>query len=104
MTPRMLAAAALATTILGGATLAFAQTNSAPAALPNAAPAAAAEGTLTVADLTDRLSKQGYGTIKKIERKGDKLYKVEVNDVRDGELELYVDARTAEVLASKRDD
>ncbi|HYD67573.1 PepSY domain-containing protein [Azospirillum sp.] len=98
MNTRMLAAATLAAAILGGGTLAFAQTGAAPAA------PAPAEGTLTVADLTDRLAKQGYGAIKKIERKGDKLYKVEVQDARNGELELYVDARNAEILASERDD
>jgi Peptidase propeptide and YPEB domain len=59
---------------------------------------------LAIPDLVERLTRDGYRDFREIERKGDKLYKVDARDAQGRNLELSVDARTAEVLASEEDD
>ena len=94
-----LAAAILALTLFGMGAQAPAQTNVAP---NNATrPAGAA---LAIPELLERLARDGYKDFSEIERKSDKLYKVSARNAQGRILELAVDARTAEVLASEEDE
>jgi hypothetical protein len=89
-----LAAAVLVATALGVGANALAQTTTATP--PTTA-------TLAIPELIDRLSTQGYSNVSEVERKSDKLYKVKARDAEGRDLEMYVDARTAEILASEED-
>jgi hypothetical protein len=71
---------------------------------PPPAPSPSAGAGLAVPELLERLSGQGYRDVREVERKGDRLYKVGARDAQDRAVELSVDGRTAEVLASKNDD
>jgi Peptidase propeptide and YPEB domain len=74
---------------------------------PTTAPAPASRppgAILTIPELTERLSREGYGDIRAVERKSDKLYKVEARDAQGRTREMQVDGRTAEILASEEDD
>jgi len=95
--PRLAAILALAALGLGGQALG--QT----ATAPSAASRPTGPG-LAVADLVDRLTREGYRDFSEVERKGDKLYKVGARDAQGRMVELAVDARTAEVLSSEADD
>jgi len=48
--------------------------------------------------ISDAVTQQGYTEIREIERKSDKLYEVEARDSNGLRAELYVDARTGEIL------
>ena len=48
--------------------------------------------------ISDAVMQQGYTEIREIERKSDKLYEVEARDSKGLRAELYVDARTGEIL------
>jgi hypothetical protein len=92
------AAAILATAALNAGTQALAQTS------PPATAVRPTGSSLALPELMDRLSREGYHDIGETERKGDKLYKVNARDAQGSKVEMYVDARTAEVLASEEDD
>jgi len=92
------AAAILATAALDAGTQALAQTSPpATAVRPTGSP-------LALSELVEQLSREGYRDIDETERKGDKLYKVTARDAQGSTVEMYVDARTGEVLASEEDD
>ncbi len=93
------AAAVLVAAILGAGTHALAQSiaQTTPAPSPTG-------GTLAVPELIDRLSRQGYSDINEVERKSDKLYKVKARDAQNRTLEMYVDTRSAEVLAGEGEE
>jgi hypothetical protein len=94
-----LAAAAVVTVAFGVGSQTLAQPTTAPAT--SSGPTGAA---LAIPELVERLSRDGYRDIRKIELKSDKLYKVEAGDAQGRTREMEVDARTAEVLASEDDD
>ena len=94
------AAAVLVATIFGAGTHALAQITAQTTPTPASSPTG---GTLAIPELINRLSKQGYSEINEVERKSDKLYKVEARDAQNRKLEMYVDARSAEVLAGEED-
>ena len=71
----------------------------APAGLLDDAPADA----LSIAEIVARLDAAGYRDIHEIEREHGR-YEVEGRDAGGNPVELVVDARTGEVLRSKRDD
>lgn len=86
-------AATLAATTAAGPALAQ-QTPS-----PSTAPAAA----LTVPEVIERLTAQGYSDITEVER-DDGRYEVEARQADGTRMELDVDMRTGEILKSERDD
>lgn len=53
---------------------------------------------LNFGEVSAAVQKQGYQDIREIERKSDKLYEIEARDSAGAKVELYVDARTGEVL------
>lgn len=97
----LLAAAASAAALvaaLAAALPAGAQTPPAPAAsTPAAAPA------MGMPDVIELLRQRGYTDIREIERKGPKLYEVDARDSGGRRVELVIDARSGEILRSKRD-
>jgi hypothetical protein len=72
------------------------------ASLANATPATAS-ATLSFGALADQLIGQGFSDIREIERKSDKLYEVKARDSQGRWMELYVDARSGEILKLERD-
>jgi hypothetical protein len=78
---------------------ALGQTTTAPAT-----PSQAGGAGLAIPELLERLTREGYTNFSEIKRKGDKLYKVSARNAQGRTLELAVDARTAEVLASEEDE
>jgi hypothetical protein len=94
---RRAAAVGVMAASIGIAVHALGQTTAAPASQPTG-------GALSIPDLVERLSRQGYKDIDEVERKSDKLYKVKARDAQARTQEMSVDARTAEVLASEQDD
>jgi len=78
---------------------ALGQTTTAP---PTASRATGAS--LAIPELLERLIREGYRDFSEIERKSDKLFKVGARNAQGRTLELTVDARTAEVLASEEDE
>ena len=50
------------------------------------------------------LSRDGYRDFGSVERKSGRLYKLDARDAQGRKIELDVDARTAEVLASEADE
>jgi Peptidase propeptide and YPEB domain len=93
-----LTAAILAAVAIGAGTPARAQTTTAPAGSPLRTGV-----TLAIPDMLERLSREGYSEVSEVERKSEKLYKVSARNTQGRNLEIYVDARTAEVLASEDD-
>lgn len=94
----LIATLALGGTLLAGAmglAPAIAQTGTAPAT----APATASAPELSLPQILDKLSAAGYSAVEKIERKRNRaLYEVKAVD-RDGRrVELYLDARSGEVV------
>ena len=75
----------------------------AQSATPGAAAPAAAPAALSFGALADKVTGQGFSDIREIERKSDKLYEVKARDAQGRWMELYVDARTGEILKSERD-
>lgn len=103
--PRFIAVALLAGSMGLGA-YAWAQGAGTTAPASPAAPAATATqaaDALPLPALLDKLTAQGYRDISEVERKGDR--KVEVKAIApDGRRkELYVDARTGEILKVEND-
>ena len=97
-----LAAAVLVITALGvGAEAPAQQTTPSPPATAAAQPASA---TLGIPALLERLSREGYRDVSEVQRKSDRLYKLDARDAQGRKIELDVDARTAEVLASEADE
>lgn len=89
---------ALSLLALPMAGMALAQ-SSAPAATP-------ATGTATPMSMTqviDHLSGQGYKDIRDVERKGDKLYEIKATTADGQRQELLIDARSGEILKAERD-
>lgn len=75
---------------------AVAQTPSAPAA--PAAPATAAAVAMSFQQVVERVVAQGYNDVREVERKSDKLYEVKARNGQGQRVELYVDARSGEIL------
>lgn len=88
---------------LGGYAMAQ-QADPAPAVVPGAATPTAAQPALSVADAIGRVTAQGYTDVAAVERKNDKLYEVKARDPKGQRMELYVDARTGEILKHERED
>lgn len=88
-----LTALVLATAAVTG--VATAQAQPAPAA---AAPATAPAAPMNFQQLVDRVVAQGYGDVREVERKSDKLYEVKARNPQGQRVELYVDARSGEIL------
>lgn len=77
----------------------------APALAASAASAAStASASMSIAQVIERLASTGYRDIKEVERKSDKLYEVKTRDAKGRWVELYVDARSGEVLRTELDD
>jgi hypothetical protein len=98
-----LTSAILMAVTIGAGTPAAAQTTSAPPGTPPRAGVAAGL-TLAIPDLLERLSREGYSEVSEVKRKSEKLYKVGARNAQGRNVEIYVDARSAEVLASGDDD
>ncbi len=101
--PRFIAVALLAGSMGLGA-YAWAQGAGTPAPATATAPTTAAPAdALPIPALLDKLTAQGYRDISEVERKGDR--KVEVKAIApDGRRkEIYVDARTGEILKVEND-
>lgn len=98
--PRFLAGLLLTGSLAAGA-YAYAQ-----GAGTGAAPAVgqtASIDTLPMPALLDKLSAQGYRDARSVERKSDKLVEVKAIGPDGHRQELYVDARTGEILKVERD-
>jgi Peptidase propeptide and YPEB domain len=93
------AIAIVVTTTLGMGANALGQTTSPPTTTSRATGA-----TLTIPELAERLSREGYSDIRAVERESDKLFKVKARDAQGRIQEMLVDARSAEILASEQDD
>lgn len=91
----------IASIALGG--YAMAQ-QSGPTATPGIATPTSAQPILSVPDVTARVAAQGYTDIAAVERKGDTRYEVKARDPQGRRMELYVDARTGEILKHERED
>ena len=48
--------------------------------------------------VVDRVVAQGYSDVREVELKSDKLYEIKARNTQNRWVELYVDARTGEVL------
>lgn len=85
-------ATALAALVLATAgAAALAQTPAVPAA-----PAATAA--MNFQQIIERVVAQGYNDVREIERKSDKLYEIKARKGQGRWVELYVDARSGEIL------
>jgi Peptidase propeptide and YPEB domain len=93
------AAAVVMTASIGIAVHALGQTTTAPTT-----PSQSAGAALSIPEVVERLSRQGYSDVGEVKRKSDRLYKVKARDAQRRTQEMSVDARTAEVLASEQDD
>ena len=103
MDTRRLAAAVVVAATLGVG----AETPAQPQQTTPSPPATAARQTgaaLAIPELLARLSRDGYRDFDSVERKSDRLYKLDARDAQGRKVELDADARTAEVLASEADD
>lgn len=89
-------APALAALALAVTATAFAQT--APTAPTPAAPATASAAAMNFQQLVERVVAQGYNDVREVERKSDKLYEVKARNGQGQRVELYVDARSGEIL------
>ncbi|WP_168220309.1 PepSY domain-containing protein [Azospirillum thermophilum] len=88
---RLLATALVA--VLASGTFAHAQTAPVPPAPPF----------MDVTMLLKHLSSLGFGDVREIERKSDKLYEVTARDAEGLRWEMSVDARTGEILRKEPD-
>lgn len=75
--------------------------NATPVAPTAATPAQAQPMSMT--QVIDLLSTQGYTEIREVERKSDKLFEVKALDSKGVRRELLVDSRSGEILKDKRD-
>lgn len=83
-------APALAAVVLCTAPLA------AVAQTPAAAPAA-----MNFQQIVESVVAQGYSDVREVERKSDKLYEIKARNSQSRWVELYVDARSGEILREK---
>lgn len=96
--PRLLAIGLLTGSLLCGGYAWSQVSNGAPSPVPvDPAPV------LTMPALLEKLQAQGYRDPSAIERKGDKLIEVKATDSDGRRMELYVDARSGEILKAERD-
>lgn len=65
---------------------------------------AGAQPERAVSDIIARLSAQGYTDIGKVEREDGDRFEVKARNTDGQRVELYVDARTGEILKTKRED
>jgi hypothetical protein len=63
----------------------------------------ASPAALTVPQVIERLSAQGYTDFTEVERDDDRTYEVEARHADGRRMELHVDARTAEILKAEQD-
>lgn len=98
--PRLLAGLLLAGSLAAGA-YAYAQ-GAGTGAAPMSGPSMAAD-TLSMPALLDKLSAQGYRDARSVERKSDRLVEVKATGPDGQRQEIYVDARTGEILKVERD-
>lgn len=75
----------------------------APAAAQTAPTPAASAPAMDMPEVIELLRQRGYSDIREIERKGPKLYEVDARDPSGRRVELVIDARSGEILRSKRD-
>ena len=68
-----------------------------------APPASAAAPAMGMPEVIELLRQRGYTDIREIERKGPKLYEVDARDPAGRRVEVVIDARSGEILRSKRD-
>jgi hypothetical protein len=54
---------------------------------------------LAIQNLVERSARQAYSNISDVERKSEKLYKVSSRDAQGHAVELYLDARSADMLS-----
>lgn len=99
MTRKTIAAALLIAGTLAAGGAALAQQ---PAATPQPAPAAAGAPVLTMQEVMDRLTQEGWRDIKKIEHERGK-YEVKARGADGVRMELDIDDRTGAILKQKRD-
>lgn len=59
---------------------------------------------LTVPEIIDQVVAQGYSDVAEVEREGGGRYEVKARNPEGRWVELYVDARTGEILRSERED
>lgn len=90
------AATLVATLVVATALPAAAQTAPAPAA-------SAVAPAMGMPEVIALLRERGYSDIREIERKGSRLYEVDARDPAGHRVELVIDARSGEILRSKRD-
>lgn len=91
--------ATLRTVLASSALMVAAVANAQPAA-PAMAPVAvsAPAASMGFQQLVDRVAALGYTDVREIERSSDKLYEVKAHNAQGQRVELYVDARSGEVL------
>jgi hypothetical protein len=87
---------------------AWACTASVPAqpsgASPVAPPAAVASSApLSMAQVVERLGRQGFADFREVERKGATHFEVKARDAQRNRVELLVDAHSGEIVKSKPD-
>jgi uncharacterized membrane protein YkoI len=59
---------------------------------------------LTIPEIVDRVVAQGYSDVAEVEREGGSRYEVKARNSDGRWVELYVDARTGDILRSERED
>jgi hypothetical protein len=104
MDTRRLAAAVVVAATLGVGAEAPAQPQQTTPSPPATAAPRQTGAALAIPELLARLSRDGYRDFGSVERKSDRLYKLDARDAQGRKIELDVDARTAEVLASEADE
>lgn len=72
-------------------------------AAPAATPATSTAAPMSMTQVIDHLSGQGYKDIRDVERKGDKLYEIKATSPDGQRQELLIDARSGEILKAERD-
>lgn len=101
--PRFIAVALLAGAV-GLGTYAWAQGAGTTAPASPASPAAATPAeALPIPALLDKLTAQGYRDIREVERKGDRKVEVKATAPDGSRKEIYVDARTGDILKVEND-
>ena len=67
-------------------------------AAANAQAPAAVSTPMNFQQAVERVVAQGYSDVREVERKSDKLYEIKARNGQGQRVELYVDARSGEVL------
>ncbi len=62
----------------------------------------AASAPMNLQQLVDRVVAQGFQDVREVERDSDKLYEVKARNSKGQRVELYVDARSGEILREKQ--